>query len=511
MKITNKRFLIPLLAISLLAIALGIVLLTMCTVCNGGCELCLARSARQVTAFVSMGAGLLLVLLLMFYYTRAVRLSRNELLFSLSHDPLTKLPNRMQAVQELELLIKQNRCFSVISIDIDDLKSINDYYSREFGDKLLSQFAVRLKTLETTDTYQAYHLSSDEFVLVLHDRCLHANDAEAYFLRQLLSEPFFADESPVFIKCSMGVAVSEGRTQSSETYLSDADLAMYEAKKQGRNKTVFFTEAMRTAVQERQRTVKDIEYACQHGGFYVMFQPQIDVKTGDIYGYEALARLKVTHGTEERLIPPIAFIPAAEKSGYITKIGRIVTEQAIKHMVEWRKNGFTLHKVSINYSVGQMTDKGYVNYLSDLLEENAISPDLICIEITESLFLENRKQAMELFDQFRAIGVQLALDDFGTGYSSLSYLAYLPVSTIKIDKSMIDTYLSQEDKSQFIQNIVNLVHSLDMALTVEGIEERWQYDKICEFGGDHIQGYFFSKPLMADKVESFVPALPSRD
>ena len=463
------------------------------------------RHRDAMIPLLLIALGLLSFIALLLGYTYKMREAQRALEFILTHNPLTGLPNRVPAENLLQTLIDEARDFTIITIDIEDLKSINDYYSRACGDLLLKKLGERLKTLEEGTSCRVFRFTSDEFTLVLSDIKLEPNSAELYSLRQLLSDPYMVDENPIFIKTSIGVTVSDPRIRDFETYFSDADIAMYEAKKQGTNKTAFFTDDIRVAVQKKQRTVKDIEYACQNGGFYVVFQPQIDVKTGDIYGYEALARLKLTKGGEERLIPPIDFIPAAEKSGYINKIGRIVTEKTIKHMVAWRRNGFALRKVSINYSVGQITDKGYVNYLSDLLEENAIPPDLICIEITESLFLANRKQAMELFDQFRAIGVQLALDDFGTGYSSLSYLAYLPVSTVKIDKSMIDTYLSQEGKSQFIKNIVNLVHSLDMALTVEGIEEEWQYKKICEFGGDHIQGYYFSKPIEADKVESYTP------
>lgn len=511
MKSNGTKIIFPFITVGMTAILAGLLLLLRdywLLLQDGHCPLLQQPQRVIIVPFVLIVVGLVLTTALLLRYTHDVHTSRDSLKFLLTHDPLTGLPNRISAEQALQKLIAAKRDFTIITIDIDDFKSLNYYYSRNYGDKLLVKLAERLQTLESDGIYSVYRFTSDEFTLLLRDRQLRPNCAELYFLRQLLSEPFSTDDTPIFIKTSMGVAVSDARIQDCETFLSDTNIAMYEAKKHGRNKTAFFTEDMRRVVQEKQRTVKDIEYACQHGGFYVVFQPQIDVRTGDICGYEALARLKITQDGTERTIPPISFIPAAEKSGYITKIGRIITEKTIRHMVEWRRNGFQLHKVSINYSVGQIADKGYVNYLSDLLEENAISPDLVCMEITESLFLENRKRAMELFDQFRAIGVQLALDDFGTGYSSLSYLAYLPVTTVKIDKSMIDTYLSQEDKCQFIQNIVNLVHSLHMQLTVEGIEELWQYRKICEFGADHIQGYFFSKPMPADEVEAFTPTLP---
>jgi EAL domain-containing protein (putative c-di-GMP-specific phosphodiesterase class I) len=247
-----------------------------------------------------------------------------------------------------------------------------------------------------------------------------------------------------------------------------------------------------------------VEFACENDGFFVMFQPQLMAKDDSIFGFEALTRLKMTDSQgRTRIVSPGDFIPVAEKSGYIAKIGRIITEKTIMAMVSWRQRGIKLHKVSINFSAAQMSDEGYVDYLSALLKKNNITPKLICIEITESLFLGNRKQATELFEQFKSLGVQLALDDFGTGYSSLSYLAYLPVDIVKIDKSMVDNYLAIPEKAVFVENIVNLVHSLNMKLVVEGVETKWQYDKIKMLGGDYIQGYFFSEPILPEEVETF--------
>ena len=184
----------------------------------------------------------------------------------------------------------------------------------------------------------------------------------------------------------------------------------------------------------------------------------------------------------------------------MVKIGRIVTKKVITQMAEWKNRGIALHRVAINYSSGQISDTGYVKYLKQLLDEYNISSDYIEIEITESLFMSNLTYAKELFSSLSEIGVSLALDDFGTGYSSLSYLTYLPVDTVKIDKSWIDSYL-QGGKDTFIKNIVSLVHSLDMKLTVEGVEEEWQYKKLQEFGCDSVQGYYFSRPINADAVE----------
>ncbi|MBR1614316.1 MAG: EAL domain-containing protein, partial [Treponema sp.] len=206
---------------------------------------------------------------------------------------------------------------------------------------------------------------------------------------------------------------------------------------------------------------------------------------------------------------PAQFIPIAEEDGHIAKIGRIITEKVIRQIAEWRKHGVPLRRVSINYSFGQLEDKEYVSYLTNLMKSYNIPAELIGIEITESLFMGNKARALEVFEEFKEADIKVALDDFGTGYSSLSYLTQLPLETVKIDKSLVDTYLLQnnadKDSSQFIKNIVSLVHTLGMKITVEGVEYRWQFDKLKEFGCDYIQGYFFSKPLSGGEIETFIP------
>ena len=239
-----------------------------------------------------------------------------------------------------------------------------------------------------------------------------------------------------------------------------------------------------------------LEDACNNDGFSVMYQPQIDATTGEVQGYEALVRLSTLN------LPPQVFIPIAEKNALMIQIGRIVTKKVVEQMAEWKKEGRKMHKVAINYSSGQIADTGYVHYLKSLLDENEIAAEYISIEVTESLFMSNLQYAKELFKALSDIGVSLTLDDFGTGYSSLSYLTYLPVDTVKIDKSWIDSYL-QEGKDTFIKNIVRLVHSLNMRLTVEGVEEKWQYDKLKEFECDSVQGYYFSKPIPPDEAILF--------
>ena len=415
-------------------------------------------------------------------------------------DLLTKLPNRDAAQKEIAKLIQARKDFSLLMLDVDDLKSINDFYSYACGDFIIKELAQRLKTIGNSDDFLVARYGGDEFAIIWEETLLHKNSTVLFLLKQLVVAPFEFMGNQIFIRISIGIVNrNEKDEMTMEDYFSNADTAMTEAKSQGKNKTVFFTNEMRDSLQTKQEITKILEKACnREDGFYVLYQPQIDITTGEIHGYEALCRLKTVK------IFPGQFIPIAEESGLITKIGRIVTEQVIRQMVEWRRKGITLRKVSINYSAAQMADREYVTYLKSLLEKNKIDPSLIEIEITESLFMGNKKLASELAKDFQDVGVRLALDDFGTGYSSLSYLTYIPVETIKLDKTLVDAYL-QDGKEEFIRNIISLVHSLNMKLIVEGVEQRNQYELLKNLKGDIIQGYYFSKPIPAKEIETFTP------
>ena len=192
----------------------------------------------------------------------------------------------------------------------------------------------------------------------------------------------------------------------------------------------------------------------------------------------------------------------AERSGWIWRIGRITTELAIKQLSEWKNGGKTLHPVSINFSSNQLNDHGYVDFLASLLEKYGVPAELVEIEITEGMFLEKSALADGLFKRFKELGIRILMDDFGTGYSSLGYLTYIPVDVIKLDKSLVDAYLV-DGKDSFIKNIITLMHDLGKEMIIEGVEEKWQFERLREFGADTIQGYYFSKPIPAADAVDF--------
>lgn len=425
--------------------------------------------------------------------------SKTKLTFVANNDGLTELPNRSHGEAEIKKLIHTGLPFTLFLMDIDDFKNYNDTYTHACGDFVLKEYGRRLAKLTVNGEYFAARYGGDEFLLVYKCGHIEKNGREIELLRQLLNEPMYFKGTKLSITVTLGFADSSIDVSYDEL-LTNADIAMYEAKKIGVGTCLGFLSEMKESVLRRNSIIDILKDECERGGFEIRYQPQISAKTGDVCAFEALVRLR------DYSVGPDVFIPVAESSGFIAQIGRIVTEKVLRQMDTWRSEGMKLRKVAINYSNGQLIDDSYVPYLKKLMEKYRIPSDLIEIEITESLFMGKKGRVTQLFDELAKIGVGLALDDFGTGYSSLSYLTFVPADKVKIDKSLVDNYLV-DGKEDFIQNIVQLVHGLGMKLTVEGVEHKWQYDKLCSMQCDFIQGYLFSKPISADDVPNFSVAV----
>lgn len=425
-----------------------------------------------------------------------LRKKQDELRYIANHDLLTGLPNRHTAISYFYKLIKKKEKFSLILIDLDDFKSINDFYSHTCGDFVLSTISKRFKSRLSESRFFICRFGGDEFVLIYSNGYLEEDSSDFSNLISVFAEPIIYKERKLYIQSSIGIVNSSSKFSGFETYITNADVAMYHSKKNGKNQITFYTEDIHQSVKNNQDIISILKEAIENDGFNVLYQPQIDVNTGKINGYEALARLK------DKPISPDQFIPVAEESGLIVKLSRIITEKVVQQISLWRKHQVELHKVYINYSYGQIRDNNYVTFLNGLLNLYDISPSLIGIEITESLFIENKEKSLALFQELSNLGISIALDDFGTGYSSLNYLTYLPINTVKLDKSLIDNYLNDE-KGIFIKNIVRLVHSLEMKLTVEGVENKWQYEKLKDYQCDYIQGFLFSRPISGDEIEDY--------
>lgn len=425
--------------------------------------------------------------------------SKTKLTFAANNDGLTTLPNRSFGDEEIRRMLYSGIPFTLFLMDVDDFKNYNDTYTHECGDFVLKEFGRRLKGLTATGDWFAARHGGDEFLLAYKCGHIEKNGAMIEMLRQILNAPIDYKNNHLSVTATLGFADSS-LDISFDDLITNADIAMYQAKAQGSGVCLGFVPEMRESRIKRNQIRDLLKIECDTGGFEIRYQPQVSTENGDVSGYEALVRLR------DYKVGPDAFIPVAESTGFITQIGRIVTQKVLEDMNEWRSQGMNLKKVAINFSNGQLVDKGYVGYLKTLLDKYQIPSNLIEIEITESLFMGKKTRAKQLFNDFAEIGVGLALDDFGTGYSSLSYLTFVPADKVKIDKSLVDNYLV-DGKESFIQNIVHLVHGLGMKLTVEGVEHKWQYDKLCEMQCDYIQGYLFSKPMVAEAVPNFSVAV----
>ena len=423
-----------------------------------------------------------------------LRRANSRMEYMLEYDSLTNLPNRFKTRRIFDDIQNTKDEFALMIFDIDEFKNINDFYSHHCGDEVLRVISKRALSLSFQNDLYIAKFGADEFFGIYTKGHLDFDSPVLKKLTAIFDEPIVYNDNKIYVKASFGIVNS--RPESFDNLVADADIALNRAKTNGKNKIVFFDDAMKEKIRENNRISKIIDDAIVNDGVTVVYQPQIDLATEEIHGYEALMRLK------NQKVSPAQFIPIAEETGQIIKLDRILTEKVVQQMAEWRDHGVPLYKVSINYSYNQVSDIHYVDFLEGLLKKYDIPPELICIEITESLFISNKDAVLRLLDQFKKRGISLALDDFGTGYSSLSYLTFLPIDTVKVDKSLVDNYL-EDGRSDFIRNIVRLVHSLHMKLTVEGVEHKWQNEKLKSFQCDYIQGYFYSKPISGQEIEDF--------
>lgn len=412
-----------------------------------------------------------------------------------NHDYLTKLPNRMHFMGLLEKELKKESHGTILLFDIDNFKSINDTLGHVYGDKLLVLIAERLCAISDSKMHIA-RIGGDEFLILLKE-ISDLEEINRYILKikTAFEEPFDFDNTENHVRFSMGITRYPKDSNNIDHLLMNADTAMYKVKQNGRNNYVFYQENMKHEAEEKRYVEKILRSAMDEGGFTLLYQPQVDAKTGEIASFEALLRLRDYH------INPGIFIPIAEESGLILQIGRWVAREAFSQIAKWREAGFQEKMVSINYSSKQLRDSDFVEYLNELSAEYNVATNFIEIEITEGILLENNIPTIEFLEKLKKFGYHIALDDFGTGFSSLNYLTYIPVDKIKLDKSINDKFLEMDD-STVIDSLISLSHGLNLEITAEGIEDWRKYTKLRDGGCDYIQGYLFSKPVSAKIIES---------
>ena len=412
------------------------------------------------------------------------------------HDPLTGLSNRYGLEARMEQAMHHARRMglklAVMFIDLDRFKAINDSLGHVNGDQLLRIMADRFSGC-LRDTDMVARLGGDEFVVVMTD-LVRASDAVnvAEKLLESAQRPLRLEGLEMQVSASLGVCFFPDDGTDAVTLMKHADIAMYQAKSAGRSNFKFFSPEMNSAVAHRLRLESELRRALDHNEFELFYQPQISASTGRVEAAEALIRWRREDG---RLVSPVEFIPVAEESVLICRIGEWVLCEACARLAAWRAQGAHALRISVNLSVRQLRDPALAPFVAALLQKHALPPAMLELEITESAAMEDPEASIRNLGALRALGVSLAIDDFGTGYSSLAYLKLLPIDRLKLDRSFVSELEIDPSDATICAATVGLAHNLRMALIAEGVETAAQADYLRELGCDLLQGYYFHKPL----------------
>lgn len=469
-----------------------------------------------VILFIGVALSLLLGALIYQLGSERVRLKvlveerTQELHFQATHDPLTGLPNRALIVDRIDQLLVRNRrrgtYGAALYVDLDDFKVVNDSLGHAAGDQLLIMVAERMKSaLREADTIG--RMSGDEFVILLDGGdAAAAPDVVAQRLLDVMARPFELNGSllPLYINASIGIA-SGDRSTGSE-FLRDADVALYEAKSDGKNKYVFFDPQMETEIGERVILERELRSALEERQFRLVYQPFYTLSDLTMVGVEALLRWQ--HPTRG-LLESDAFVPILERTGQIREVGGWALREACAQMNAWHVRGDTLD-LSVNMSARQFDVDLLVDQVHDALRDSGLGAESLIIEVTESTLGENTESIVAQLRSIRNLGVRIAIDDFGTGYSSLSSLRQFPVDTIKIDRSITRTITSSSESRALVSTFIHLGRDLGLNTLAEGVETFEQMDLLRDSGLTLVQGYLFSRPLDAEALEAQL-LMPRRD
>lgn len=447
-------------------------------------------------------------------------LSQTEEIKTLAyHDSLTKLPNRIAFLdklnQELAWAERHNENLGVLYIDLDDFKLVNDSFGHDIGDIFLREVAERLmQTSRRSDTIA--RLSGDEFAIILphlkRDKNLSNSEinpiSEISYPGKLskriietLAQPLTILNNTHYISSSIGIAVYPENGVTPYEILKNADTAMYAAKREGKGRFKYCTEEMTTKMLNLLELEMDIRTALHKSQFVLHFQPQVELATKEIIGLEALIRW---HHPTRGIILPGDFIPIAEDRGLIQEITKWVIQDVFKQLKSWQDAGHNLVPVMINLSARDFLLKGIDDYIFDLLKRNEKLQGLFGVEVTETAIMDDRDKTVAILNRMRGMGIKIALDDFGSGYSSMNYLQFLPVDTVKIDRSFIKNITQSSKNAAITEAIISMSHTLNFKVLAEGVETLEQYEYLRSIQCDQAQGYFFYKPLLAREIGDFL-------
>lgn len=426
---------------------------------------------------------------------------KNILAHQAHHDALTQLPNRIlfndRLIQSIEKGKRNHSKFALLFIDLDHFKEINDSLGHYVGDEILKTVTSRLqKTLREEDTVS--RLGGDEFTVILED-LNELQDASliANKILKTLSESMNVNDNILYVSSSIGISVFPDDGESAQNLLKYADSAMYKAKSEGRNNYQYYNSMMTELAFERVVMETSLRDALKNEEFIVYYQPQVNARTGQLIGMEALVRWQhLTQG----LVSPAKFIPLAEATGLIVELDRLVMKIAMTQFVQWYKEGLNPGTLSMNLAVKQLKQKDFIDMFKNLMKETGCKAQWLELEVTEGQIMTNPDEAIGLLTQISDLGIELAVDDFGTGYSSLAYLKRLPIDKLKIDQTFVKDLPQDEEDAGITKAVISLAKSLNLKIIAEGVETEEQKDFLLKNGCENIQGFFYSKPLPADEL-----------
>jgi len=423
------------------------------------------------------------------------RMAAERLTHAATHDGLTELPNRAALVERLDELLARADVgqVSVLFIDLDNFKVVNDSLGHGVGDELLRQIAGRLRHV-MRDTDRLARFGGDEFVVFVDGGVDPAIVAER--LRRAVQQPVIIDEHELVVTASIGFAVNATGDLTADELLRDADAAMYRAKASGRDRVEAFTEETRAASVAALQTSSELRRGLERGEVVPYFQPIVDLDGGQVVGFEVLARW--LH-PERGLLVPAQFLPIAEESGLIVDLGARILRDSLAQLAHWRAVGlrFASCSLSVNVATQQLIDGRFLDVVHDALGETGIDANSLWLEITETALMADTNAAGDALRNLRGLGLHLSVDDFGTGYSSLTYLKRFPVEAIKVDRSFVSGLGLEADDTSIVEAVVRLGHSLGLTVVAEGVETPLQLNRLRELGCDKGQGYLFGRPRPA--------------
>ncbi|WP_017445905.1 EAL domain-containing protein [Gayadomonas joobiniege] len=421
-----------------------------------------------------------------------------------NHDPLTDLPNRIllhdRIGQGIYTTAQNNQIMALMLVDIDHFLYVNDSAGHIVGDLIIKKIADRLKTFAASPATVS-RIGGDEFVLVLPNLCeLTQAEQVANQIATSFQTPFVIYEQEYKLTVSIGISLYPDDANDEETLMRHADVAMFRAKEQGRNQHCYFSKELERKLVDRHSVESVLRNALSHQSLELYFQPQINLKTGEQVGAEALVRLK--HG--ENFISPLSFISLAEENGMIHELGRQVLKQSCQ-MIKYLEDKGTPLKISVNIAARQFNQADFYTETLKIIKDSQITACYLELELTESALMHDFEETRKLLQKFRELGISIAIDDFGTGYSSLSYLKFFNVNILKIDQSFVFDMLDDQQSLNIVKAIISMANAMDLEIVAEGIESQKHAEKLIDLGCSIGQGYHYAKPL---PIEQFIKQVP---